>query len=221
MRKNALATGEIYHVFTRSIADYVVFNNDSEFEHMRQLIKYFKTENDVKFSDFLELKIVSQEGFNNACDIIHKDKEKLVQIIAYCFMPTHIHLVLKQLKENGISKYMKDILISYTRFFNTQHKRKGPLWEGRFKSVLVESDEQLLHLTRYIHLNPVTAKLINKPQNWRYSSYSEYLGEVTDNSTICQFDNLLEIKSKSYSKFVNDQISYQRELAKIKKMLLE
>lgn len=221
MRKNALATGEVYHIFTRSIADYVVFNNASEFDHMKQLIKYFRVINETKFSDFLELQTVQKEGFNNACDILFKDNEAQVQIIAYCFMPTHIHLILKQLKDNGISKYMKDILISYTRFFNIQHQRKGPLWEGRFKSVLVDTDEQLLHLSRYIHLNPVTAKLINKPQDWRYSSYAEYLGEVVDHSAVCQFDNLLEIKTKSYSKFVNDQISYQQELAKIKKMLLD
>ena len=221
MRKSVLTVGEVYHIFTRSIADYIVFNNDSEFDHMRQLIKYFKVENGIKFSDFLELRIVRQEGFNNACNILFKDNEELVQIIAYCFMPTHIHLVLKQLKDNGISKYIKDILISYTRYFNTQHGRKGPLWESRFKSVLVNNDEQLLHLTRYIHLNPVTAEFVNKPYEWCNSSYKEYIGDVADNSKVCQFSDILEIKPFMYSKFVNNQIAYQRELAKIKKLLLE
>ncbi|MCL5407704.1 MAG: transposase [Patescibacteria group bacterium] len=221
MRKNVLADGEVYHIFTRSIADYRVFNNDSDFERMRQLIKYFKVENDVKFSDFLDLKLVQKEGLINACNIIAKDKTNLVQIIAYCFMPTHIHLVIKQLEENGISKYMKDILISYTRYFNTLRKRKGPLWESRFKSVLVESDDQLQHLIRYIHLNATTAHLVNKPEDWRFSSYKEYLSEITDAAVICQFNNILEIKPSLYRKFVNDQISYQRELAKIKKLIME
>ncbi len=220
MRKNTLVSGEIYHVFTRSIADYVVFNNYSEFERMHQLIRYFEVKNDAKFSDFLELKMVQQEGFNNTCKVLFKDKEKLIQIIAYCFMPTHIHLILKQLVTDGISLYMKNILNSYTRYFNIQHKRKGPLWEGRFKSVLVESDEQLLHLTRYIHLNPITVKLLNKPQDWKFSSYKEYLNQA-GGDTICQFNDLLKIEPLSYSKFVNDQVAYQRELAKIKKMLLE
>lgn len=221
MRKHVLAVGEVYHIFTRSIADYKVFNNNSDFERMQRLIKFFEVENEIKFSDFLDLRLVQKEGFNNACNIIAKDKINLVQIIAYCFMPTHIHLVLKQLEEHSISKYMKDILISYTRYFNTLHQRKGPLWESRFKNVLVENDDQLQHLIRYVHLNPVTAKLIDNPEDWLFSSYREYLSEVKDATAICQFDDILEIKPSLYRKFINDQISYQKELAKIKSLIME
>ena len=164
---------------------------------------------------------MQKEGFNNALNIISRDNEKLVQIIAFCFMPTHIHLILKQLRGDGISEYMRRTLDGYTRYFNTLRKRKGPLWEGKFKNVLVETDEQLLHLTRYIHLNPVAAGLIDKPEKWAHSSYKEYLGKVEDNSLMCQFGNILEIKPPIYRKFVNDQISYQKELAGIKSLLLE
>lgn len=221
MRKDLLVTGEVYHIFIRSIADYKIFNNEEEFLRILNLLKYYQFNNDLRFSDFLELNIVQKEGLNNAIEIILKDKEKLVQIITYCLMPTHIHLVLKQLKEKGISEYMRRALDGYTRYFNTIHKRKGPLWEGKFRNVLVQSDEQLLHLTRYIHLNPVTALLINKPENWEHSSYKEYLGKVKDNSSMCQFNNVLKINPSVYRKFVNDQISYQRELAKLKKLLLD
>lgn len=221
MRKNPLVTGEIYHIFTRSIADYIIFNNDTDFERMRQLIRYYRVSNDVKFSNFFDLRIVQKQGFDRACDIMAADKVKLVQIIAYCLMPTHIHLVLKQLTEKGISTYLNNILNSYTRFFNTQHGRKGPLWESRFKSVVVKNDEQLQHLIRYVHLNAVTAKLVEKPDDWLFSSYNEYLGQVEDNSAICQFNDILEIKPNLYRKFVNDQISYQRELAKIKNLIIE
>ena len=185
------------------------------------MIKYYNVDNDLKFSKFIELEICQQNGFNNALNFISKDKENLVQIIAYCFMPTHIHLILKQLIDNGISKYMKDLLISYTRTFNLMHKRKGPLWESRFRSVLVKIDEQLLHLTRYLHLNPVTAGLVNRPEDWVYSSYREYLGDVNKPAVICQFDDILDIKPISYRKFVNDQISSQRELAKIKNAMID
>ena len=60
---------------------------------MKQLAKYYQIDNDIKFSNFIDLKFVLKEGFNNAFDIIKQDKKKLVQIIAYCFMPTHIHLI--------------------------------------------------------------------------------------------------------------------------------
>ena len=221
MRKNPLIIGETYHTFTRSIADFKVFNKSSDYVQLQHLMSYYQFQNDLRFSDFIDLQLVEAEGFNKAIEIVSKDKEKLVQIIAYCLMPTHFHLILKQLSENGISRYLKDLLISYTRTFNLIHKRKGPLWESRFQSVLVNSDEQLLHLTRYLHLNPVTAGIIGKPEDWNFSSYNEYIGNVNNNPKICQFDDILDIKSTPYRKFVNDQISYQRELAKIKSLMID
>ncbi|KKR28395.1 MAG: hypothetical protein UT61_C0051G0007 [Candidatus Woesebacteria bacterium GW2011_GWA1_39_8] len=220
MRKDLLVNGEIYHVFVRSIADFIIFNNNDEFNRITQLIKYYQSDNPLRLSDFLDLKIVQKEGFNNSLSFITKDKDKLVQIIAFCFMPTHIHLLLKQLTKNGISDYMRKILDGYTRYFNTIHKRKGPLWEGKFRNVLVKTDEQLIHLTRYIHLNPVSAALANKPEDWEYSSYAEYLSEDQCNS-MCLFSNIIDIQPSSYRKFVNDQISYQRDLAIIKHQTID
>lgn len=134
-------------------------------------------------------------------------------------MPTHIHLVLKQTQPAGISIFMGNILNGYTRYFNTKHHRKGPLWESKFQNVLVENDEQLLHLTRYIHLNPTSAGIVEKPQDWKFSSYNEYLNNV--DYPICQFKDLLEFQPKKYKEFIQDRIAYQRELTIIKKQLID
>lgn len=219
-RKDLLVVGQVYHIFTKSIAGFKIFNNESEFSRMRSTVHYYQREKPpVRFSKFIE----SARAENNHPDetIPLSDKEKLVEIIAYCLMPTHLHLILKQLKENGISTFMSNILNSYTRYFNTKIDRKGPLWEGRFKNVLVETDEQLLHLTRYIHLNPVTAYLVNKPEEWPASSYREYISKINDNDRICKYNDILEIEPISYRKFVEDRASYQREMATIKELLLE
>jgi len=204
-------------VLTKSIAQFVIFNNDDESLRMLQVIRYYQREGpEIKFSKFIKL----EEGTRlNKKNLLSK-KEKLVEIIAYCIMPTHIHLILKQQMQNSISKFMNNILNSYTRYFNIKHKRKGPLWEARFKNILVETDEYLLHLTRYLHLNPVTAHLVNKPTNWMRSSYNEYLSK-NGNNKICKYKDLLDIRPVSYKKFVEDRISYQRGLAKIKHLLLE
>lgn len=218
MRKDLLVAGQVYHIFTRSIADFKIFNNDAEFSRMLRVIRYYQREKPmVKFSRYIQLEENMQD--NNTEKKSYLEKEKLVEIIAYCLMPTHLHLILKQLKKNGISVFMSNILNSYTRYFNTKHKRKGPLWEGRFKNVLIEEDEYLLHLTRYIHLNPVTADLIDKPEDWLASSYREYIGENPEE--ICQYDDILKIEPNSYKQFVEDRISYQRELAKIKQYLFD
>lgn len=218
-RKEQLVTGEIYHVFNRSIADFKIFNNDQEFLRMRDVIKYYQSEERfIKFSKFIKLQAIKGNATDN---YFSKDEEKSVQIITYCVMPTHLHLVLKQLTEGGISIFMSKILNSYSKYFNIKHKRKGPLWENRFANVLVKSDEQLLHLTRYIHLNPVTAYLIEKPEYWLASSYQEYISKIDLNDRICKYDDILEINPISYRQFVEDRISSQRELAKIKELILE
>jgi len=76
-----------------------------------------------------------------------------------------------------------------------------------------------LHLTRYIHLNPVTASLVKKPEDWNFSSYKEYLGESP--RKICEFEEFIPIGKNEYKLFVEERIDYQKELAKIKHLLLE
>jgi len=219
-RKTSLSDGEIYHIFSRSIANFKIFNNDDDYVRMLYLIKYFQINNPpTKFSYFIELKQVQQFGFFNYFDSIAKDQANIVQIVAYCLMPTHLHLILKQLSSAGISEFMGNALNGYSRYFNTKYKRKGPLWESKFQNVKVENDEQLIHLTRYLHSNPMTAHLVERPQDWQYSSYKEYIDEV--DHPFCQYDDLLTIRPKDYRKFVMDRKSYQRELAFIKKQLID
>ncbi len=222
-RKEELATGEVYHVFNKSIADFKIFNNDNEFSRIINTIRYYQIKgNLVKFSRFIESTEVKQSGFSEYFISVAQEKEKIVQIIAYCIMPTHLHLILKQLKKNGISIFMGNVLNSYSRYFNTKYKRKGPLWQGKFQNVLVDRDEYLLHLTRYIHLNPVTAYLVDAPEKWSASSYGEYISQDThSNNRICEYADILDIKASSYKEFVEDRISYQRELANIKGLILE
>ena len=81
--------------------------------------------------------------------------------------------------------------------------------------------EQLDHLLRYLHLNPSTANLVEKPEDWPYSSYGEYLRKVDNKLAICQYEDIIDVIPSSYRKFVNDQISYQRELARIKNLIIE
>ncbi len=218
IRKFPLVKDEIYHIYNRSIAKYQIFNTTAEFSRMRKLFSYYQRgEKKQRFSEWEKRKNVIPEKE----DLETKKANKLVSIIAYCIMPTHFHLILKQLKDKGISVFISQISNSYTRYFNLKHKRKGPLWEREFQNVLVSTDEQLLHLTRYIHLNPVTAFLADKPEDWEFSSYREYLGEIEEGDRICRFEDILDIMPEEYKAFVNDRISYQRELEKIKHLIME
>ena len=151
-------------------------------------------------------------------------RKLLVEIIAYCLMPNHLHLLLKQLEENGISIFMSNLTNSYTRFFNTKQKRKGPLFQGKFKGVRIETDEQLFHVSRYIHLNPYSSfvlKSLEELESYPYSSLPEYLGlkkEIHCKTEII-LNNFKNIQS--YEDFVFDRAGYQRELEKIKHLAIE
>ncbi|EKD56578.1 MAG: hypothetical protein ACD_58C00145G0001 [uncultured bacterium] len=215
MRKNELSNGYYYHIMNKSIAGYTIFNSDFGcIRFINTLTYYLKDNPDLSYAHFLKLSAVDQSIFLNK----HNAKDGIVDILAYCLMPTHFHLILKQLVNKGVSRYVANILNSYTRYFNIKHNRKGPLWQGKFKNVLVESDEQLIHLTRYIHLNPVTSNLVDDPKDWEFSSYKEYINET--DSKLCNFD-ILDIKQGAYKRFVLSQKNYQRELHLIKKQIIE
>lgn len=210
-RKERLVTGECYHIFNKSIAKYVIFNKVQEFERMILAIKYYQIKNiKYSFGQFLRLDEVEIMGIDNSILFLSGQNEKFVEILAFCLMPTHIHLVLKQLTDQGISTFMQRNLNSYASYFNKKYKRSGPLWAGRFKNALVESDEQLWHLTRYVHLNPSTAGLIENPQDWRYSSYREYLGMVKFAERLSYQQEMTDVSPAEYKKFVEDQVGYQK-----------
>jgi len=217
-RKDPLVNGHFYHIINRSIAKYIVFNNEHDYSRFIELIDLYRFEEfTYKYSDYLKL---TDQFRTIITDQIKTKSPKLVDIVAYCLMPTHIHLLLKQTEDGGISKYMAKVLNSYSRHFNILHQRKGPLWEGRFKSILVSNDDQMLHLTRYIHLNPTSAGIVKKPEDWQYSSYHEYIDNKKED-TICDFESIINMNPKQYSKFVLDRKDYQRKLSQIKNLLLD
>ncbi len=220
IRKEMLVNGSYYHIFSRSISKFVIFNNNEnneEYLRILEILKFYRFSNfSHKYSRFIDLDLsYRQEIYEKLIE----DNKVLVEIIAYCLMPTHFHLILKQLSNKGISKYLSRVLNSYARFFNTKHHRNGPLWSGRFKSVLVSNNDQLLHLTRYFHLNPTSAGLVKNPDEWPYSSYREYLGKEKDG--LCKFSDLFNLDSEQYQKFINERKNYQRELSRIKNLIID
>lgn len=139
-------------------------------------------------------------------------------------MPNHFHFLLRQLVENGIPKFISNFENSFTRYFNTKHERVGPLFLDQFKGVRIETDEQLFHVSRYVHLNPYTSYVVKDLEvlkRYPWSSFSEYL--VENQNGICEKETILSFfkNKKAYEQFVIDRADYQRELHKIQHLLLE
>jgi putative transposase len=127
--------------------------------------------------------------------------EPLVEIICFCLNPNHYHLLVKQISDGGVSKFMHRLGTGYTMHFNDKNKRSGSLFQGRFKAVHIETNEYLLHLSVYINLNfEVHSKWRGEESPLTYSSWNEYLNK--ENKNIChkniildQFSSPLEYQS--------------------------
>ena len=215
------SNGYIYHIFNRGIDRRSVFTGFREYLRAQELIEFYKhLETPVRYSKFLQL---SKSLRDDVLREINKS-ETQVDILAYCLMPNHFHFMLQQKVDKGVSTFIANFTNAYTRYFNTKHERIGPMFEGIFKAVLVESDEQLIHLSRYIHLNPVVSSIINESDlnNYKWSSYHEYIAP-SKNSTVSKRDLVMSMfeSAKHYEKFVLDQIEYGKKLEIIKHLTLE
>jgi putative transposase len=182
---------------------------------------YQNTNPPVKYSLFLEQTRDYQD------EVLHTLKQKhnyWVEIIAYCFMPNHFHFLLKQVKTSGISKFVANFCNSYTKYINIKSERNGPLFQGKFKAVHVATDEQLAHVSRYIHLNPLSSDVVKNFQElkkYEYSSLSEYLN--LSGTSFFEKDVVINnFKSlHAYEKFVANQADYQHKLNRIKHLMIE
>ncbi len=136
-----------------------------------------------------------------------------VSIHAYCLMPNHLHLLI-QTKQANLSQFMKRLLGIYTIRFNRRHKRHGHLFQGRYKALLIDQDSYFLQLSRYIHLNPVKAKLVNHPEKFTWSSMRFFLDNETHPYLEKKF-TLSQFKTpRDYQRFVNEGIDTKESLPK-------
>lgn len=219
-RKVIFATGEIYHVFNRSIAKASILNQSRNCKRFLDLINYYRFAPKMSFSHYNRLeKSLKEQYLQN----LIKNNYQIVEILCFCIMPNHFHLLLKQKKENGIKNFVSNIQNSYAKYFNLRSERFGSLFQAMFKAVRIEDDEQLIHVSRYIHLNPSTAFIV-EPENllsYQWSSLPEYLGITPSIFTFSKLIIDLIGGKEKYKEFVFDQADYQRELDKIKHLCLE
>ena len=211
LRKTILATGEVYHILNHSVQGIPIFKKKRDCNLFMEAMKYYlQMRPPIRFSIYR----ANRKRFP-----INLDK-KLVTIINFCLMPNHFHFTLRQERESGIRRFMQKLSNSFAHYFNVKYQNRGPVFEGNFKAVHVETDEQLLHLSRYIHLNPVTAYLVENPEDYLYSSYQMYIGKEKS-EMVDPFLILDQIPPKDYKKFVLSQKDYQRKLARIKHLIFE
>jgi len=220
-RLTPLANGQIYHVFNRGIDHRPTFTDRLELTRGIITIDFYRfVKPPIRLSKFLKL---SNEERERVSKNIKDRNDKLIDILAFCLMPNHFHFIVRQLHEKGISKFLANFQNSYTKYFNVKRSRDGSLFLDQFKAVRIETDEQLLHVSRYVHLNPLTSYVVKDFEDllkYPWSSFGEYINgksSVFEISTVMSFFKT----PKDYQAFVRDNADYQRELDKIKHLILE
>ena len=216
--------GEIYHVVTRGVEKRPIFSDEPDY--YRAIFSLFEF-NDKKHvimrdrrRDRLYHKKIGQEQFSAT-------REMLVEILTFCFMPNHIHLLLKQLKNNGVTDFMRKVGTGYAGYFNRKYNRKGHVFQNRFLAVLIKDDNQLKIVFTYVHANPISLiepnwkevgikeseKTIGFLENYKWSSYQDYIGKKNFPSvTERKFLSEIMDKEQGCKNFIENWIEYKKEI---------
>lgn len=233
MRKVQFENNNLYHIYNRGTEKINIFLEKGDYY---RFIQYLYEFNNSSIIPNLLRRLEGGRGLASAsrASASRESRDLLVEIIAFCLMPNHYHLILRQLKDGGIAKFMQRIGTGYVMFFNKKNQRSGSLFQGTFKSILVENDEYLTHLSRYIHINSVEliepnwkkdgvkdwGRVNEFLENYRWSSYLDYIGIKNFPSLINKgiISNYFENET-SYKNFINQWL--KKDLEFIKEIILE
>lgn len=219
-RKTPVVNREVYHVYNRSNGQQEIFLSAKDYQRAMEVFRFYQYGNlNLRFSFYNRLpkdqraKFLEELYLNNP----------IVEIICFCLMPNHFHFLLRGLKGKGITQFISNLQNSYAKYFNLKTSRTGSLFQQNFRAVRIESDEQLIHVSRYIHLNPITAflvKTMEELENYQWSSYPDYIRRgktyVKKEMVLDHFRTIAD-----YKQFMANQVDYQRKLNRIKHLLLE
>jgi len=203
MRNIKIAPGEYYHIFNRGMSKQLIFHDDTDRVRFLFLILYFQSP-----TTFINIGRPVKSFIKHSVFDIDTEQtvieDRFVELTSFCLMPNHFHLIVKEVEENGISRYMQRVLNSYTKYYNTRYKKSGHLFQGPYKAVHVKNNNQLLYLSCYIHRNPRELKeWLNKEIDYTWSSYQDcvkknrFEGLLVSDIINQQFKN-----KKEYNEFV-------------------
>lgn len=178
LRKQSFETDEFYHLYNRGTEKRKIFLDKEDYKHFLFLMYICNTTKSIELRNIGEF---FERG------------ETTIEIGAYCLMPNHFHILVREKIDNGISRYMHKLLTSYSMYFNKKYKRTGKLYEGIFKSTHASKDNYLKYLYSYIHLNP--AKLIDK--NWKENK-TKNIRKLLDYIFFYQYSSLKEYISQEF-----------------------
>ncbi|MGI9118302.1 MAG: transposase [Minisyncoccia bacterium] len=219
-RKINFASGEYYHLYNRGNSKQKIFHDEQDYWHFISLLYIFNTEDNISISDLKKAANFSLYETETGSQI--------VSIGSYVLMPNHFHILITQKIEKGISKFMQKVATAYVMYYNQKYSRTGGLFEGRFKSRHLSTDNYLKYIFSYIHLNPI--KLIQKDwkengiknideaknflNNYEYSSYKSFIGDKRIQNKILEISDFPKYfpNKKSFTSEIFYWLKYKEDL---------
>lgn len=219
MRKIQFANEEYYHLYNRGVDKRKVFQDNRDFERFMLSMDLLNDQNDGLMIAWRDYKENNPQAEILEFPLLKKKRKRLIEFICYCLNPNHYHLIVKQLTEKGIERFMHKLGTSHTNYFNTKNKRTGALFQGKFKAVRIKSNSKLLYLSAYVNMNHLIHGYRGK--EWKYSSLLDYLGKrkggLCDKKIIKEhFKNCADYKS-----FLDENAVHMKEKKEDEKYLLE
>ena len=205
---------EIFHTLNRGVDKRQIFMDKQD--HLRFIHDLYEFNDKERVeSTYYKFRGYGTEGkINNPSK---KLREPLVDILAFCLMPNHYHLMISPKAENGIPQFMKKLNAGYAKYFNQKYERSGALFQGRFKRIMVTDNTHFLYLPFYIHFNPLDLaypewreneikdadKALEFLKSYRWSSHLDYWG-IKNYPSVINRDFLVEIfgNSDDYRKMI-------------------
>lgn len=238
-RRQQLVNDEIYHIVLRGIDDNLIFKDINDYYRGIFSIYEFNTIKPITIRARREARVkikkILKEMNRDPFSVID-ERDKLVEVLAFCFMPNHIHLLVKQIKDEGITKFMRKFGAGYGGYFNRKYNRKGYVFQNRFWAVRIEDDNQLKIVFVYIHTNPTALiepkwkekgikdpeKVIKFLENYKWSSYPDYIGKKNFFS-VTERNFLLKIMkgNQGCKEFIDYWIRYKGEIREFPELSLE
>ena len=229
MRKINFSNNEYYHIYNRGVDKRDVFLDENDYLRFLDNLKTFN--NNSTHDQRIYIKNKSLQG---AAELSSEASElssvttnlndflgslpKLVEIICYCLNPNHFHLIMRQLVDSGIEKFMHKLGTGYTNFFNLEHHRSGALFQGPFKATQVTSFEYLLWLSIYVNTNAQIHGITDNAADYPWCSYPAYLGIKADN--ICNKNILLD-EVQNYKTIAEDTAKFMKMKKEMEKFILD
>jgi putative transposase len=205
----------MYHVYNRGVDKRIIFTDKRDYAVFLSFLKYALLSDDQQDKkDVVDKDLLSDaQRFN----LRRLGLAGQVELVSYCLMPNHFHLLLYQIEPDAITKLMRSVGTGYSIYFNKRHRRTGSLFQGVYKASRIDTDEYWMHISRYIHLNPLD--IDDDFEDYDYSSYSVFMGKK-EQDWVKPGWVLDSFKSKrQYEKFVKDYIPRRKELKDIENML--